>query len=124
MTMYRLVMKPLLPGVVHCRPMVWVTKATKRKRPSTAPYSQSRRVVCRTVRGMTHREHDRRDDVPPQQVGHGAGVGDRVLDDDEVEAPDDGDAEERSRRRAATAARRDGDEQRRRPRRPCAPRRP
>ena len=46
-------MKPLLPGVVHCRPMVWVTKATKRKQPSTAPYSQSRRVVCRAVRGMT-----------------------------------------------------------------------
>ena len=46
-------MNPLLPGVVHCRPMVWVTKATKRKKPSTAPYSQSRRVVWRTVRGMT-----------------------------------------------------------------------
>jgi hypothetical protein len=33
--------------------MVWVTNAMKRKRPSTAPNSQSRRVVCRAVRGMT-----------------------------------------------------------------------
>ena len=46
-------MNPLLPGVVHCRPIVWVTNAMKRKRPSTAPYSQSRRVVWRAVRGMT-----------------------------------------------------------------------
>jgi len=36
-TMYRLVMKPLLPGVVHCRPIVWVRRAMKRKSPSTAP---------------------------------------------------------------------------------------
>ena len=46
-------MKPLLPGVVHCKPMVWVTNAMNRKTPSTAPYIQSRRVVARTVRGMT-----------------------------------------------------------------------
>ena len=51
-TMSRLVMKPLLPGVVHCRPMVCVAKATNRKRPSTAPYSQSRRRTCLRVRGM------------------------------------------------------------------------
>ena len=37
MTMYRLVMNPLLPGVVHCSPMVWVTRAMKRKRPRIAP---------------------------------------------------------------------------------------
>ncbi len=62
---------------------------------------------CPGDRARHHRgEHERRDEMPHQQVGHGARVGDRVLDDDEVEAPEDRDREQAAICDQGAAARR------------------